>query len=122
MAEKELPVFALSRCKRCDICSHFCPVEAIGVTPEGVPFLAKPQACTSCRLCEDLCPDWAIGLQPGGREGCLLAQEPSILFEAEVLLEMPKSTDATKTEPCDAAAEEPKSAPESCDLLEICEE
>jgi len=26
---KKLPVFMLSRCKRCGICSHFCPEGAI---------------------------------------------------------------------------------------------
>lgn len=63
IAEKELPTFDLKRCKRCGICSHFCPVGAIGVRGTGVPYLAKPEACNSCRLCEDMCPDWAVCLE-----------------------------------------------------------
>jgi len=60
ITEKLLPVFTLSRCKRCGICSHFCPHDAIGVREDGTPFLAKPEACTSCGLCQDMCPDWAV--------------------------------------------------------------
>lgn len=60
--EKLLPHFTLSRCKRCGICSHFCPTEAIDVLDDDTPFLARPEACTSCGLCEEMCPDWAICL------------------------------------------------------------
>jgi len=63
-AEKVVPAFSLDRCKRCGICSHFCPVEAIGVDAEGTPRLADPDACTACRLCEHLCPDFAIEMVP----------------------------------------------------------
>lgn len=66
--DKKLPVFDLDRCKRCGICSHFCPTEAISTTADGTPYLARPEACTSCRLCEDMCPDWAVCLsrpEPG---------------------------------------------------------
>jgi 2-oxoglutarate ferredoxin oxidoreductase subunit delta len=62
IAEKQLPVFDAARCKRCGICSHFCPRGAIGVRDDGTPFLAKPEACNSCGLCKDMCPDWAIHL------------------------------------------------------------
>jgi MinD superfamily P-loop ATPase len=66
---KKLPVFMLSRCKRCGICSHFCPEEAIAVLDDGTPVLAKPEACTSCRLCEYMCPDWAVCLSlPDGED------------------------------------------------------
>jgi 2-oxoglutarate ferredoxin oxidoreductase subunit delta len=60
ISQKQLPVFALSRCKQCGICSHFCPTHAIGVHDDGTPFLADPEACTSCGLCQDMCPDWAV--------------------------------------------------------------
>jgi len=59
---KKLPVFMLTRCKRCGICSHFCPEGAIAELDDGTPVLAKPDACTSCRLCEYMCPDWAVCL------------------------------------------------------------
>ena len=62
ITQKELPVFSRTRCKRCGICSHFCPVGAIGVRDDGTPYLAKPEACNSCGLCSDMCPDWAVSL------------------------------------------------------------
>jgi 2-oxoglutarate ferredoxin oxidoreductase subunit delta len=62
LAKKKLPIFTLARCKRCDICSHFCPQEAIVVREDGTPFLARPEVCNSCGLCEDMCPDWAVCL------------------------------------------------------------
>ncbi len=62
LAKKKLPMFTLVRCKQCNICSHFCPHEAIVVRGDGTPFLARPEVCTSCGLCEDMCPDWAICL------------------------------------------------------------
>ncbi|MFH0915616.1 MAG: 4Fe-4S dicluster domain-containing protein [bacterium] len=65
---KQLPVFSPARCKRCGICSHFCPVGAIGIRDDGTPFLAKPEACTSCGLCSDMCPDWAVSLTAAGAE------------------------------------------------------
>ncbi|MCX8033565.1 MAG: 4Fe-4S binding protein [Thermoleophilia bacterium] len=64
LATKKIPVFNLVRCKRCGICSHFCPQQAIGTQRDGTPFLADAEACTSCRLCEDMCPDWAVCLTP----------------------------------------------------------
>ncbi len=64
---KRLPSFNLARCKRCGICGHFCPTEAIAFDEQGLPFLADPEACTSCNLCQDMCPDWAV---------CLLAPQP----------------------------------------------
>ncbi len=53
---KKLPSFNLARCKRCGICGHFCPTEAIAFDEQGLPFLADPEACTSCNLCQDMCP------------------------------------------------------------------
>jgi len=60
--KKQVPVFSRKRCKRCGICSHFCPAEAIGVEGDGMPYLADSEACTSCGLCSDMCPDWAVYL------------------------------------------------------------
>ena len=59
---KGLPVFNLTRCKRCGICSHFCPKKCIGIHEDDTPYLAEPDACTSCRMCEYMCPDWAVCL------------------------------------------------------------
>jgi 2-oxoglutarate ferredoxin oxidoreductase subunit delta len=61
-AGEKKPVFDPARCKRCGICAHFCPFDAIALKKDGTPYLAKPEACTSCRLCQDMCPDWAIRL------------------------------------------------------------
>jgi 2-oxoglutarate ferredoxin oxidoreductase subunit delta len=61
-AGEKKPVFDSARCKRCGICAHFCPFDAIALNEDGTPYLAKPEACTSCRLCQDMCPDWAIRL------------------------------------------------------------
>lgn len=67
--KKKLPVFTLARCKRCGICSHFCPKKCIGVHEDATPYLADPDACTSCRMCEYMCPDWAVYLAlPGEGE------------------------------------------------------
>ena len=70
-AGEKKPVFDPARCKRCGICTHFCPFDAIALKEDGTPYLAKPEACTSCRLCQDMCPDWAIRLaatNPGDAE------------------------------------------------------
>jgi len=60
------PVFDPARCKRCGICTHFCPFGAIAQREDGTPYLAKPELCTGCRLCQDMCPDWAIRLTSAG--------------------------------------------------------
>ncbi len=49
-----------SWCKRCGICSHFCPTGALEVTEEGLPYLAHPDKCTLCGMCWNRCPDLAI--------------------------------------------------------------
>jgi len=57
-----------SWCKRCGICSHFCPTKALEVKNGGLPFLAHPDKCTLCGMCWIRCPDLAIvkGLQFNG--------------------------------------------------------
>jgi 2-oxoglutarate ferredoxin oxidoreductase subunit delta len=65
---KDVPQFSSSRCKRCGICSHFCPVRVIDTCDGGMPFLADAVACTSCGLCRDMCPDWAVSLEPAAVE------------------------------------------------------
>lgn len=65
---KEVPQFSSSRCKRCGICSHFCPVRVIDTCDGGTPYLADAVACTSCGLCRDMCPDWAVALETAAVE------------------------------------------------------
>ena len=79
---KQLPVFSRARCKRCGICSHFCPVEALAVEPDGMPYLADADACTSCALCSDMCPDWAIYLTAAGED--VLDREQALADETGV--------------------------------------
>jgi 2-oxoglutarate ferredoxin oxidoreductase subunit delta len=80
---KEVPQFSSSRCKRCGICGHFCPVRVIDTCDGGMPFLADAVACTSCGLCRDMCPDWAVSLEPvavevpEGKETAKAAAKPA---------------------------------------------
>jgi 2-oxoglutarate ferredoxin oxidoreductase subunit delta len=60
--ERTRPEFALTRCRRCDICAHYCPKGAIRADRDGTPYLAHPGLCTLCGLCEDMCPDRAVCL------------------------------------------------------------
>ena len=92
---KQLPQFSAKRCKRCNICVHFCAMQAIATDDTGMPYLADPQACTSCGVCRDMCPDWAIYLEA-----------VPIEVEAEVEVEADADGDgdgdkssATETEP-----------------------
>jgi 2-oxoglutarate ferredoxin oxidoreductase subunit delta len=79
MVMKQLPSFSLARCKRCGICSHFCPVKAIATRDDGMPYLANPEKCTSCGSCSDLCPDWAVSPEPTPMES---PQNTTIIREA----------------------------------------
>jgi 2-oxoglutarate ferredoxin oxidoreductase subunit delta len=47
-------------CKRCGICSAFCPKTALEIDEDGYPFVKDNQSCNGCGLCELLCPDFAI--------------------------------------------------------------
>jgi 2-oxoglutarate ferredoxin oxidoreductase subunit delta len=95
---KPKPTWNRSRCKRCGICSHFCPVNAIETNADGVPTLAHPELCTSCHLCERMCPDFAITLvsptTPPGDSPASEAAEP----------------------------EHPEPAPQVCHVFDACEE
>ena len=68
------------RCKGCEICIRFCPVDVLQVSegtnangyhyPEIVP--GKEAACVHCQFCTLVCPEFAIytqaynGKPPGG--------------------------------------------------------
>ncbi|MFW5827235.1 MAG: 4Fe-4S dicluster domain-containing protein [Alkalispirochaeta sp.] len=51
-------------CKRCGICSAFCPKDVFETDSEGVVTVAHLSACIACELCERMCPDMAIHLIP----------------------------------------------------------
>ncbi len=47
-------------CKRCGICTAFCPTGALEDNENGYPVLVYPDKCTLCGLCWMRCPDLAI--------------------------------------------------------------
>ena len=47
-------------CKKCGICSSFCPKNVIGQDEDGGPIFERPEDCIGCRFCELHCPDFAI--------------------------------------------------------------
>lgn len=55
-------------CKRCGICTAFCPKQVFEADAEGTVTVARLEACISCELCERLCPDLAIRLVWGTPE------------------------------------------------------
>ncbi len=52
--------FNTERCKRCGICSHFCPRRVIATGDDGYPYARRPEKCTRCFLCFHRCPDFAV--------------------------------------------------------------
>ena len=53
-------------CKKCGICSSFCPKNVIGSDEYGGPVFERPQDCIGCRFCELHCPDFAITVEELG--------------------------------------------------------
>lgn len=47
-------------CKKCRICSTFCPKNVFDTDEDGAPIVARAEDCIGCRLCEMRCPDFAI--------------------------------------------------------------
>lgn len=55
------PVFIYYQwCKKCGICSTFCPTGVLGRKSDGSPFVEHPEKCIHCGTCDRLCPDFAI--------------------------------------------------------------
>ncbi|HCX60868.1 MAG TPA: 2-ketoglutarate ferredoxin oxidoreductase subunit delta [Clostridiales bacterium] len=54
-------------CKRCGICSTFCPVKVFTCEIDGLPVYTYQEKCTGCNLCVLRCPDIALTLT-GGKE------------------------------------------------------
>ncbi|MDP3058628.1 MAG: 4Fe-4S binding protein [bacterium] len=48
------------RCKRCGICSAFCPGKVFSPDKEGFPVVAFVEKCIGCRACVLRCPDFAV--------------------------------------------------------------
>jgi 2-oxoglutarate ferredoxin oxidoreductase subunit delta len=47
-------------CKRCGICSAFCPAGVYETDDFGLPSPVHAAKCTMCMMCVVLCPDFAI--------------------------------------------------------------
>lgn len=50
-------------CKKCGICSAFCPKEVFTCDDFGDPTVKYPQKCIKCMLCVVRCPDFAIEVE-----------------------------------------------------------
>lgn len=54
------------RCKGCDFCVEFCPLEVLATSDSfnskgyHPPYVAKEGTCANCGLCQMLCPEFAI--------------------------------------------------------------
>ncbi len=55
-------------CKKCGICTAFCPQHVLEIGEEGYPVVKNPGACTGCGLCELRCPDFAIVVLKNGED------------------------------------------------------
>ena len=65
MTKKRVTAIVINQqwCKRCGICSSFCPRDVFTTDAEGTVTVAYPEACISCEICERMCPDLAIRLE-----------------------------------------------------------
>ena len=60
-------IFFDSWCKRCGICTYYCPTGALETDENDLPYLAHPDKCTLCGMCWMRCPDLAIAPGPNGK-------------------------------------------------------
>ncbi|MFP3872082.1 MAG: 4Fe-4S dicluster domain-containing protein [Candidatus Natronoplasma sp.] len=60
------------RCKGCEFCIEFCPVEALEpsdkTTEKGYRLPELTGDCILCGKCENICPEFAIYLKERGEE------------------------------------------------------
>ncbi len=47
-------------CKKCGICSEFCPVDVYSFNELEGPKAEREDDCTTCGICVEMCPDFAI--------------------------------------------------------------
>lgn len=52
-------------CKRCGICSSFCPRNVFTKERDELPVHKYEEKCTGCNLCVLRCPDIALTLTGG---------------------------------------------------------
>lgn len=52
-------------CKKCGLCSHYCPKKVFDCDDFGAPTAARAEACIGCKMCEQRCPDFAIEVRQG---------------------------------------------------------
>lgn len=55
-------------CKRCGICSTFCPTQVFATEIDGLPVYKYAEKCTGCNLCVLRCPDIALSLTGGKKQ------------------------------------------------------
>ncbi len=55
-------------CKKCGICTAFCPKGVLEIGEDGYPFVKYPERCNRCGLCEIRCPDFAMVVSKNDKE------------------------------------------------------
>ncbi|MGM0435569.1 MAG: 4Fe-4S dicluster domain-containing protein [Bacillota bacterium] len=70
MKAKGRIIIEQDKCKGCDLCTHYCPVNileldtsttnALGYTPLKV---TDPDKCIACSFCAMMCPDGVITVE-----------------------------------------------------------
>ncbi len=57
------------RCKRCGICTEFCPAKVFTRQTDGTPVPTYQEKCTGCRMCVLRCPDFALEVEVDTNDG-----------------------------------------------------
>lgn len=47
-------------CKKCGICTYFCPNGVLELDFKGYPAVNHPEKCKGCLMCFLRCPDFAL--------------------------------------------------------------